>query len=139
VRLSKTPEQYAAARTQRQEAAYEALLAAGRTHWAPGERVRCYRNARGAPTWLPDERDDTARLRYASDDAPSARKLDERRDYDVEHYVELLVTSYAARLKKAFAPEDFDRLFRLDLQPGLFDEPVEQIEPLWIRATQPVD
>ncbi|MBC8077087.1 MAG: DNA polymerase, partial [Chloroflexales bacterium] len=87
-----------------------------------------------AHVWLPDERDDTTRLRVARDTTPSARQLDERRDYDVEHYLQLLVTSYAARLKKAFAPEDFDRLFRLDQQPGLFDGPVEQIAPKWIRG-----
>jgi hypothetical protein len=44
------------------------------------------------------------------------------------------VTSYAGRLKKAFAPDDFRQLFRTDLQPGLFDRPLEEIQPLWARC-----
>ena len=55
-----------------------------------------------------------------------------RRDYDIDHYLNVLVTSYAARLRKAFAPEDFEQLFRVE-QAGLFDQPVESIEPRWIR------
>jgi DNA polymerase I len=45
VRLRKTPAQYAATRAERRELMYEAMLAAGRTEWAPGERVRVYRGA----------------------------------------------------------------------------------------------
>jgi DNA polymerase, archaea type len=56
-----------------------------------------------------------------------------RRDYDVEHYLRVLVTSYASRLRKAYAAEDFEQLFRLDEQLGLFDRPVEHIQPIWIR------
>lgn len=118
VRLTKTPEQYQASRATHREAAYEALLAAGRTSWPPGERVRCYRTADRGLVWIPDE---------------TAAATD-RRDYDVEHYVQTLVSSYAARLRKAFAPADFDQLFRSDTQMGLFDRPVTQIEPLWIRC-----
>lgn len=169
VRLSKTPDEYRAARGR--EAAYEALLAAGRSSWTPGERVRCYRAEGGGFVWLPDEdgeqpeeEDDPAtddrrpradqgsgalRLTFdaqrstddqlTTDKQPSAvsnRSLsaNDRRDYDVEHYVQLLVTSYASRLKKAFAPEDFAQLFRLDAQLGMFDRPIESIEPLWIRS-----
>jgi len=58
-----------------------------------------------------------------------------RRDYDVEHYLQVLVTSYAGRLRKAFAADDFEQLFRLDGQEGLFDRPVEDIEPRWIRCS----
>jgi len=57
-----------------------------------------------------------------------------RRDYDVEHYLQVLVTSYAARLRKAFSGDDFEQLFRLDGQEGLFDRPVEDIQPRWIRC-----
>ena len=57
----------------------------------------------------------------------------DRRDYDVSHYIQVLITSYAARLRKAFSPEDFEQLFRLESQPGLFDQPVESIQPRWIR------
>ena len=122
-RLSKSPEEYLATRAGHREAPYEALLGAGRTRWVPGERVRYYRARGGAQVyaWLPDEDDD-------------ARPAEDRRDYDVEHYRHVLVASYASRLRKAFAPEDFERLFRFDEQFGLFDRPIDTIEPLWIRC-----
>jgi DNA polymerase I len=125
VRLSKTTEAYMASRNGHPEAQYEALLAAGRTQWYPGERVRFYRARGGGYVWLPEE----------TEEVPSQQEaVTERRDYDVEHYLQVLVTSYAARLRKAFAPEDFEQLFRVDGQPGLFDRPVESIEPVWIRC-----
>jgi len=46
----------------------------------------------------------------------------------------VLVTSYASRLRKAYATEDFEQLFRVVEQLGLFDRPVEHIQPLWIRC-----
>jgi DNA polymerase, archaea type len=58
----------------------------------------------------------------------------DRRDYDVEHDLQVLVTSYAARLRKAFSPDDFEQLFRLEDQPSLFDRPIESIHPRWIRC-----
>ena len=60
VRLSKTPEAYRASRASHPEAQYEALLAAGRTRWFPGERVRFYRSRRGAYIWLPDENEEAS-------------------------------------------------------------------------------
>ena len=75
--------------------------------------------------WLPDESEEVASQTVA---------VAKQRDYDVEHYLQVLVTSYAVRLRKAFAPDDFEQLFRVDGQPGLFDRPVESIEPLWIRC-----
>lgn len=125
VRLSKTHEAYMASRSAHPEAQYEALLAAGRTNWYPGERVRFYRARGGGYVWLPEE---------AEEDNPGGGKAADQRDYDVEHYLQVLVTSYAARLRKAFAPEDFAQLFRVDGQSGLFDRPVETIQPLWIRV-----
>ncbi|HEY6410015.1 MAG TPA: DNA polymerase, partial [Ktedonobacteraceae bacterium] len=65
----------------------------------------------------------------------SSVEVANRRDYDVEHYLQVLVTSYAARLRKAFSADDFEQLFRLDGQPGLFDRPVEDIGPRWIRCS----
>src|SRR5260370_36626129 len=53
VRLSKTPEAYQAARAGHSEQAYEALLAAGRTKWTPGERVRFYRSLSGLSARVP--------------------------------------------------------------------------------------
>ena len=119
-RLTKTPEAYLATRAKHRQAPYEALLAAGRTRWEPGDRVRYYRARGGFHVWLPDDEDDGER--------PLAR------DYDVAHYLDVLVGSCAARLRKAFAAEDFERLFRLDHQGGLFDRPIAAIEPLWIRG-----
>jgi DNA polymerase elongation subunit (family B) len=156
-RLTKTPEAYRTSRASLREAPYEALLAAGRTEWAPGERVRCYKAEGGGYVWLPDEDGpaDEDERSAAEDEgvfdeedggAPSAGhqslarrpspSLDDARDYDVAHYLEALITSYASRLKKAFAPEDFAQLFR-GAQLGMFDRPVEEIEPRWIVAVRP--
>ncbi len=174
VRLSKTPEAYLAARGAHSEAQYEALLAAGRTRWSPGERVRFYRARGGSYIWLPEEADEapagqawedegeadetedesavtnrplavkiapqslrpqSPRARAEKEPVPSRREqMANRRDYDVDHYLRVLVTSYAARLRKAFEPEDFEQLFRPDGQAGLFDRPVESIQPRWIRC-----
>ncbi len=128
VRLTKSAERYLAGRGGLREAAYEALLAAGREDWAPGERVRCYRVRGGNYVWLPDG-DEGPRPTGAA-----GRNLDDARDYDVEHYVHALVASYATRLRKAFAPEDFQQLFRVDGQPGLFDRRVEEMAAVWVRC-----
>jgi DNA polymerase I len=147
VRLSKSPEGYESTRARHSEQAYEALLAAGRTKWAPGERVRFYRTAGGAVVWLPDESEEIAfdetedaEGRVDGHNPPKplalgyAGEVKNRRDYDVEHYLRVLVTSYASRLRKAYASEDFEQLFRLEEQPGLFDRPIEHIQPVWIRC-----
>ena len=150
VRLSKSPEAYQARRTGHAEQAYEALLAAGRTKWVPGERVRFYRAVGGASVWIPDESED-----ISIDDIGEAEgragehELNEPLlpshagdkkdcpDYDVEHYLRVLVTSYASRLRKAYAAEDFEQLFRNEEQLGLFDRPFEHIQPIWIRCQAP--
>jgi DNA polymerase elongation subunit (family B) len=147
VKLSKTPEAYKAVRASRPEPAYEALLNAGRIHWYPGERVRFYRTRKGY-IWLPEENEETAvvgdwRTREREDDAEKKRPhlvtyhdVANRRDYDVEHYLNVLRNSYATRLSKAFTKESFECLLRLDDQPSLFDldPPIENIQPLWIRC-----
>ena len=147
VRLSKSPQEYLARRATHTEQAYEALLAAGRTKWAPGERVRFYRAMNGNLVWIPDEREevtfDSEDELAVSDDGKQSAKgkkslhaddVSNRRDYDVEHYLRVLVTSYASRLRKAYTGADFEQLFRLDDQLGLFDRPVEDIQPIWIRS-----
>jgi DNA polymerase elongation subunit (family B) len=127
-RLSKTPEQYAASRRSHREAPYEALLAAGRREWTPGERVRCYKAQGGGYVWLPDEEEEGRGMRDEGRGMrDEGKRPDAATDYDVAHYLDALVTSYAGRLKKAFAPADFDQLFRHDAQLGLFDRPVEEI------------
>ena len=108
--------------------------------------------------WLPDENEEASvdrgweiesqspELEQLADDisnsshdvnTPSSPRaaIADRRDYDVDHYIQVLVTSYAARLRKAFSSEDFEQLFRLESQPGLFDQPVESIQPRWIRCS----
>jgi len=147
VRLSKSPETYGATRTGHVEQAYEALLAARRTKWTPGERVRFYRASGGVSVWIPDE---TEAIAFGADNAGEvdanadvakkterptiAGDVENRRDYDVEHYLRVLVTSYASRLKKAYTAGDFEQLFRSDEQQGLFDLPIESISPIWIRC-----
>jgi DNA polymerase elongation subunit (family B) len=121
-RVTKSPEAYRQSRARHREAPYEALLAAGRERWAPGERVRYYRAKGGAYLLVPDE-----------DEAPPERELP--RDYDVEHYRRVLFTSCVARLKKAFSPEDFAAVFRPDGQAGLFDREVSAIVPIRIRCS----
>ena len=162
VRLSKTTEAYMASRAAHPEPQYEALLAAGRTRWFPGERVRYYRTRNKRYVWLPEETEEASvgydweadmRERGGEQEeeidanTPAPGKLDvaalpvgkgdiaNRRDYDVEHYLQVLVTSYAGRLRKAFSGDDFEQLFRLDGQEGLFDRPVEDIQPRWIRCS----
>jgi len=143
-RLSKTPEEYQASRTRLREASYEALLAAGRTTWRVGERIRFYKAAGGTAALLPDTSDelsgdtgeeDTDEERGLPTDEPRENPVD-RHDYDVAHYLQVLLTSYVGRLRKAFAPEDFDQIFRPDAQLGLFDRPIETIQPLWIRCEE---
>ena len=149
VRLSKTPETYYASRSTHQEPAYEALIRAGRTYWHPGERVRFYRTSGKGYIWLPDENEEASVSngwrtgsdgeRQSNNPGEEVRRTDliERRDYDVEYYIRLLTSSYAARLRKAFAPSDFEQLFRSNTQLTLFDmdQPIEDIQPLWIRCS----
>lgn len=82
----------------------------------------------------PSARSACGRRASAFSAAPRTPALADRRDYEVEHYLRVLVTSYAARLRKAFEPDDFEQLFRSDGQAGLFDRPVETIQPRWIRC-----
>jgi DNA polymerase, archaea type len=144
VRLSKSPKVYQSTREGHTEQAYEALLAAGRAKWTTGERVRFYRAQGGASVWIPDEGEEIAfeEAEERTAEVESKKSLHhtrsyevkDRRDYDVEHYLRVLVTSYASRLRKAYSSEDFEQLFRLDEQLGLFDRPIEHIQPIWIRC-----
>ena len=115
-RLTKSPEKYLASRSKLREAVYEALLGSGQSEWRAGDKVRFYRATGGRSVLVPDE------------------ALEERADLDVQLYLDLLVGTYAARLRKAFAPGDFERLFRLEGQDGLFDTPIEHIEPVRISV-----
>ena len=131
-RLAKSDGEYAASRGRAREAAYEALLAAGRTHWRSGERVRFYRATDGTPTWLQEASEhDTS---GADDAGPAERAAGSLPEYDMGHYLAVLHTSYVSRLRKAFAPDDFEQLFRRTGQGGLFDRPIDEVRPRWIEA-----
>jgi DNA polymerase elongation subunit (family B) len=147
-RLVKTPAEYRQSRGRLREAPYEALLAAGRTKWDVGERVRFYRAQNGRWVWLPDatgvppeENDSAGAPRNPAGGSTGGRGpgagAPGRPDYEVAHYVRVFHTSYVSRLRKAFRPQDFAQLFRPDGQLGLFDQPLAQIEPLWIRTPVP--
>ncbi len=162
-RLTKTPAAYAASRSR--EGPYEALLAAGRTTWNPGERVRFYRAEGGGYALLPEENSSQS----AGDSSQSAGQLSGHStfrlsdcqtaglsdcqtaglsdcqtaglsdcqtagllNYDPEHYIRILINNYAGRLRKAFDPNDFAQIIRIDGQASLFDAPISTIQPRWI-------
>jgi DNA polymerase I len=108
--LTKTPAEYLETRETRRELAYEAMLTSGRTQWSVGERVRVYRTRSGAGGVIEE------------DDADA-----DRRDYDVNHYARVLRETFAARLARAFTPEDFDAVFADPEQGSLFAPPLETI------------
>ena len=121
VRLTKSPDKYAETRESRREVAYEALLASGRTRWRVGEKARVYRTQGGGAAVAPAAEDVAAGL--ASDP----------RDYDVDHYGRVLRDTYAARLARAFAPEDFVAVFADPDQLSLFAPPTSAMRPV-LRA-----
>jgi hypothetical protein len=146
IRLSKDSRTYLASRGRHMEPQYETLLAAGRTQWRAGERVRFFKAESGEAVWLPDEADDVspiadeeemteALVELQSPSVPAAAL--ERRDYNVEYYLRLLLQSYAQRLRVAFEAEDFKQLFRLDGQLSLLDRPIGDMQLRWIRCPLP--
>ena len=52
------------------------------------------------------------------------------RDYDVEHYVGLLRDTFAARLARAFTPDDFAAVFADPEQPSLFASALGSVRPV---------
>ena len=109
VRLTKTPADYHQTRDQRREALYEAMLASRLNRWSVGDRVRLYRTTSGFGVVI--ERDD------GEDDEGA-----DRRDYDVDYYLRLLRDTFAARLARAFTPQDYAVVFADPEQRSLFDE-----------------
>jgi DNA polymerase, archaea type len=118
VRLTKTPAQYLAQRAERRELPYEALLQSGRDSWRVGERIRVYR-AVGKRAGLCEE-----------PDGQSATLVQEQRDYDVDFYLRQLLSSYAARLSRALAPEDLAAVCAEPQQLSLFARPLGDAKPL---------
>ncbi|MBK8247684.1 MAG: ribonuclease H-like domain-containing protein [Gemmatimonadetes bacterium] len=112
VRLTKSPEQYLAVRDARKEAAYEGMLASGRTHWKSGERVRIYRAQGGESRITP------------------AEGAEDRRDYDAEHYARVLRTNFAVRLARALSVEDWEVVFADPVQLNLFATSFDRIRTI---------
>ncbi len=125
VRLTKRPQEYRAVREQRREAHYEALIAAGRTHWEKGERLLVYRAADGRARLLPEL------------DEEEWQGAPDPRDYDAEHYVRHLKDSFGARLARAMTPEHFAQVFADPLQPSLFGSGLEAARPLLTVVAEP--
>jgi len=118
VRLTKSPERYLASRETRRELPYEAMLASGRRHWNVGDKVRVYRTKTGLAGVAPetDEEDGT--------------EIGDPRDYDVVYYERLLRDSFAARLQRAFTPNDYAVVFEDPDQASLFAPSLESIQPV---------
>jgi DNA polymerase elongation subunit (family B) len=135
VRLRKSPEDYAASRAQRRELPYEAMIAAGRDTWRVGEQVRVYRATGGRAALLREpEGVDAADL-----DAADEAALPDPRDYDVDAYVRVLRTAFAARLVRALTPEDFAAVFADPDQPSLFAPPLAGARPVLTPLPWPAD
>ncbi len=115
VRLTKTPAEYFETRATRRELPYEAMLAAGRTSWALGNRIRVYRSSNGAGL----VRDPDDELVIGGDP----------RDYDIDHYVRVLRDNFASRFARAFTSDDFATIFE-DTQLSLFSRPLAAIRPI---------
>jgi DNA polymerase elongation subunit (family B) len=123
VRLTKTPSEYFETRESRRELAYEAMLAGGHTAWEVGMRVRVYRATGGAAGLARELEDDLADYEAA-----------DPRDYDVDHYVRLLRETFAARLVRAFTPDDFATMFADPDQLELFAKPIASIRAILTAA-----
>jgi len=124
VRLTKTPGQYAAVRDTRRELPYEAMLASGRNSWSAGDRIRVYRTKSGMGGVIEEFEDET----------PGAESAD-RRDYDVDHYARVLRETFAARLARAFTPEDYEVLFADPGQMSLFTPAVATIRTVLMEGS----
>ncbi|MEQ1570947.1 MAG: DNA polymerase domain-containing protein, partial [Myxococcota bacterium] len=121
VKLTKSPAEYLAVRESRREHPYEAMLASGRTSWSVGARIRVYRTAEGAGL-----------VRDVDDDLSGAFEPDDPRDYDVDHYARVLRDTYAARLERAFAPQDLATVFGDPDQLELFARPIGRVRPVLV-------
>jgi len=130
VRLTKTPAAYAASRAERRELAYEALLASGRSDWAPGERIHVYRASGKRPALLPEDGADD------EDDASEARARAVLRDYDIDYYLRLLRGTFAERLARALTPELFAAVFADPAQLSLFAPSLLDARPILTVLTE---
>jgi len=58
------------------------------------------------------------------------------RDYDVDHYARVLRETFAARLARAFAPEDYEALLADPDQMSLFLSPIVAIRTVLIKESE---
>ncbi|HEY2378769.1 MAG TPA: DNA polymerase domain-containing protein [Gemmatimonadaceae bacterium] len=121
VRLTKTPDRYLATRESRRELPYEAMFASGRTTWHVGDKIRVYRTTSGTGAVVPEVDDE------------GTTEAGDPRDYDVAHYERVLRDNFAARLGRAFRPDDYAIVFADPDQPSLFAPPVDTIRTVLIR------
>jgi hypothetical protein len=96
------------------------MLASGRTSWNAGDRIRVYRTRSGSGGVIEDSED-------------RAIQCEDLRDYDVDHYARLLRVTFAVRLARALAPEDFEAIFADPHQMSLFSPAVEGIRTLLVK------
>ncbi|MDB4958549.1 MAG: polymerase region [Myxococcales bacterium] len=113
VRLTKTPARYFETRDSRRELTYEAMLASGLTTWSAGDRARIYRTRFGTGGVVSESE-------HAADP----------RDYDIDHYVRVLRDTFAARLVRAFTPDDFATVFADPDQLAMFTRPLASVQPI---------
>jgi DNA polymerase, archaea type len=113
VRLRKTMQEYQSSRHKLREAAYEAMLEAGRT-WHKGERIRLYRRQHGFGILPADE---------------GSNALEQAKDYQVQHYLQLLDRVYVKKLERACSAAQFAQIFSNGFQAELF---FNQLELTWL-------
>jgi len=128
VRLTKTPSQYLATRGQRRELSYEALLEHGHDDWAPGERIRVYRAARGRAGLWPDP---------DAEGSGAAEAIPDPRDYDVDYYLRVLRETFAERLARGLSPDDFAAICAQPEQLSLFERSLAGARPVLTVLSAP--
>ena len=99
------------------------MLAAGRTSWSTGDRVRVYRKRNGGAGLLEEDEADTS----SAD-----------RDYDVEHYARQLRQTFASRLACAFTADDYEAVFADPDQMSLFLPPIGTIRTVLEKKSEVV-
>ncbi len=98
-RLTKSSKEYLSARQSRREAPYEAMLAAGKTVWEKGERIRFY---------------------YAGQRQITLYAGADNRNYDTAYYKKILRSQYAAKLENGLSRAVFAEFFSPPEQAVLF-------------------
>jgi len=102
------------------------MLASGRQRWDIGDKVRVYRTKTGLAAVAPEI------------DEEGSTEIGDPRDYDVGYYQRLLRDSFAARLQRAFTPNDYAAVFEDPDQASLFAPPLESIRPVLTPRHMPI-